>query len=101
MESRVRVLLVCGGLPTPVSQFEVFDPPGHFVARLDLAFPEAKLAVEYDGAQHWQQRRADDRRRDALRALGWTVLVYSAADYYQDPTRIVGDVRAALSRQAA
>jgi very-short-patch-repair endonuclease len=101
MESRVRLLLVKGGLPRPVSQVSVYDAQGRFVGRLDLALPGTKVAVEYDGAQHWQQRRADDRRRDALRALGWTVLVFSAADYYQESERLVHEVRAAVARQAA
>jgi len=101
-ETRLRVRLVEFGLPRPIAQFEVRSPRGEFVARLDLAYPQHKVAVEYDGAWHWKQRRDDDRRRDAMRAAGWVVLVYDADDVYGGPERIVREVRQALrARQLA
>jgi hypothetical protein len=101
METRTRVLLVSSGMPRPVAQFDLTDAAGRFVARLDLAYPELKIAIEYDGAWHWRQRREDDRRRDAVRALGWIVLVFSADDIFGDPDRVVNDVWAARRRAAA
>jgi hypothetical protein len=98
METRLRLVLVFNGLPRPVSQLEVRDRGGRFVARLDLAYEAACVAVEYDGSLHWEQRRADDRRRDALRALGWTVLVFSGEDVYRRPITVARQVEAALSR---
>jgi hypothetical protein len=98
METRIRVLLIEWGLPRPVSQLNVYDPHGEFIGRLDLAYPEAKVAVEYDGAHHWEQRRADDRRRDRLRAQGWVVLVYSAEDYYEHRATICAEVARALAK---
>lgn len=93
MESRVRHLLVSAGLPRPTAQYVVVDAGGNFVARLDLAYEGIKLAIEYDGSWHWDERRADDRRRDAVRALGWTVIVVSAEDYRDAPRRVVEHVR--------
>jgi hypothetical protein len=101
METRLRLVLVFNGLPRPVSQLEVFGRDGRFVARLDLAYEAYKVAVEYDGAEHWAQRRYDDRRRDALRVLGWTVLVFSAEDVYRTPLTVASRVRAALVRAGA
>jgi hypothetical protein len=98
METRIRVLLIEWGLPRPVSQLNVYDQHREFIGRLDLAYPEAKVAVEYDGAQHWEQRRADDRRRDRLRAQGWVVLVYSAEDYYEHRQTIGVEVTRALAK---
>jgi hypothetical protein len=98
METRVRLLLVRAGLPRPLPQHVVLDHVGEFVARLDLAYPERRLAIEYDGSFHWNQRRADDRRREALREVGWTVLVVSADDYYRTPETVIAKVRRALSR---
>jgi hypothetical protein len=63
METRVRLRLIDFGLPAPETQFEVRTPSGAFVARLDLAYPDCKVAVEYDGAWHFARRREDDRRR--------------------------------------
>ncbi|HEX3823092.1 MAG TPA: DUF559 domain-containing protein [Mycobacteriales bacterium] len=96
METRLRLVLVLGGLPRPQAQVVVTDRNGKFVARVDLAYVDQRLIVEYDGALHWEQRRHDDRRRDALRALGWMVLVFSAEDYYTSPVATVTKVRQAL-----
>lgn len=101
METRLRLVLVLGGLPKPEPQIVVRTPSGVFVARVDMGYEALKVAVEYDGAWHWQQRRKDDRRRDALRKLGWTVLVFSAEDVYQHKLDVVRAVRDALAAAAA
>ncbi|HWC36465.1 MAG TPA: DUF559 domain-containing protein [Mycobacteriales bacterium] len=100
MESRLRVLLVTSGFDTPVAQYVVTDASGRFVARADFAYPEQRIILEYDGALHWEQRRADDRRRDAIRSLGWTVLVASRSDYYDQPQALVMRLREAFAAAA-
>lgn len=94
-ESRVRVALVVAGLQ-PVPQFEV-HAAGEFVARVDLAFPDARLAVEYEGAYHFadEQIVRDDARYARLRAAGWRFIRVSAADL-RDLDALVARVRAAL-----
>lgn len=99
METRVRLLVVLAGLPRPTPQLIVLDRLGRFVARADLGYERERLIVEYDGAFHWEQRREDDRRRDAMRDLGWTVLVVSREDYYETPQRIVAEVSRALRKE--
>jgi hypothetical protein len=101
METRVRLLIVLAGLPSPELQVLIRDHAGRIVARADLGYESARLAIEYDGALHWAQRRADDRRRDLMRELGWDVLVVSSEDYYQTPGLIVAKVRGALVKRAA
>jgi very-short-patch-repair endonuclease len=59
------------------------------------------LIVEYDGAFHWEQRREDDRRREAMRALGWEVIVLSSEDYYKRRDQMLARVREALIRRRA
>jgi hypothetical protein len=100
MESRLRLLLIRSGIGVPVAQYEVRTHDGGFVGRADFAYPAQRVIVEYDGAQHWDQRRADDRRRDAMRALGWTVIVASRSDYYESPEAFVALVRRALAAAA-
>ena len=97
METRLRLLLLRAGLPRPLAQWEVRNEANVFVARLDLAWPEFKVSIEYDGAQHWAERRHDDRRRAAARSLGWHVDVVSAEDYYRTPDDIVVMVKRALA----
>jgi very-short-patch-repair endonuclease len=101
MESRLRVLLITSGFQSPVAQYVVTDRAGKFIGRADLAFPRQRLIVEYDGSLHWEQRRDDDRRRDAMRELGWTVLVASRADYYEHADEFIATVRRAMQSAAA
>jgi len=101
MESRLRLVLIAGGLPRPEAQFEVRRPDKSFVGRVDLAYPELKIAIEYDGAWHWKQRREDDRRRAAIRALGWEVHVFSADDIYGARERLVAEVQASRRKRSA
>jgi very-short-patch-repair endonuclease len=101
MESRLRVLLLSSGFDSPIPQYVVRNRAGGFVARVDLAYPDQRIIVEYDGSHHWEQRRADDRRRDALRALGWTVIVVSAQDYYKSPQDLLAQLRRAFAAAAA
>ncbi len=61
------------GLPQPVRQHPL---PGSLPGRVDLAYPEALLLVELDGATHMLMETArHDQRRDAAAAVaGWQVL---------------------------
>ena len=65
-----------------VAQYVVKAEDGRFIARVDLAFPEAKVAVEYDGAWHGEpgQFRRDRERLNRLTAAGWRVIFVTAAD---------------------
>ncbi|WP_100499499.1 endonuclease domain-containing protein [Geodermatophilus chilensis] len=100
-ESRLRVLLGLAGL-LAVPQYTVRDRDGRFVARVDLAFPEQRVAVEYDGAWHGApgQLTRDRRRLNALVAAGWTVLHVTAADLRQ-PEDLVARVAALLTRSSS
>lgn len=100
MESRLRLLLMRGGFGRPVAQHVVTDPAGGFVARADFAYPDKRIIVEYDGSLHWGQRRDDDRRRDKIRALGWTVLVAGRSDYYDQPDAFLVQLRRAFAAAA-
>lgn len=98
-ETRTRLLLVAAGLPHPTTQIEVRDGIGHFVARLDMGWPQYKVAVEFDGAQHWtdpSQRSRDIDRIAELHALGWIVVRVSSEMLRRRPAVILRRVRAAL-----
>lgn len=101
METRLRLVLIEGGLPRPEAQWEIKNSAGVVKWRLDLAYPDVKVAIEYDGAWHWKQRRDDDRRRAALRALGWDVHVFDSDEVYGNPDRVVSEVRAAIRARRA
>jgi very-short-patch-repair endonuclease len=96
-ESRLRVLLTLAGLPA-VPQYTVRDEAGTFVARVDLAFPDRRIAVEYDGLWHAEpgQFGRDRRRLNRLVAAGWIVLHVTAADLH-DPEVLVARIRELLA----
>jgi very-short-patch-repair endonuclease len=97
-ETKLRLLMRRAGLPEPVAQHEIRHG-GRFVARVDFAWPELKVAVEYDGLWHAQddQFGKDRRRLNRLREAGWTVVFVTAADLH-DPHRLIASIRAALRR---
>ncbi|MFQ4149899.1 DUF559 domain-containing protein [Arthrobacter sp. LAPM80] len=75
-ETRIRLALERAGLPVATLNFVVVDLEGHYVSWPDLAFPQWKLAIEYDGAHHLSGRQQDiDSARDKLmKRLGWRQL---------------------------
>lgn len=97
MESRLRMLLVQAGLPRPEAQVTLNGASGAFVARVDLHYPKARLAIEYDGAQHRDQLIDDNRRQNRLHDIGVTVLRYTAPDLKDQPNHVVEQVRRALA----
>lgn len=96
MESRIRVAIEDAGLPMPVLQHRV----GPYL--LDLAYPELKLMIEYDGQEHLTPKRAhrDLRRQAYLSEAGWEALRFLSKEVFQ-PVLVAGRVRAAILRRAA
>ena len=91
----LRLLLVRDGLPRPVTQVQVGK------RRIDMGWPEWKVGVEYDGAQHWTdpERHAEDiERLEYLAAQGWTIVRVSARQLRYDRPGIVMRVRRALAQ---
>ena len=99
MESRLRLLLVLGGLPRPAVQHPVADERGRVIAYLDLAYPRQRIGIEYDGGYHLmpEQVAKDIRRGTRLIDLGWRVYRFTAPDVLRTPQRTVNLVRAALN----
>jgi len=98
-ESKVRVVLRLAGLE-PVSQYWIVDRNGHRIVRVDLAFPDHRLAVEYDG--DWRDGEAwalnkDRARLNQVRDLGWDV-VFITAPMLRHPTTVLSTVHSALIR---
>ena len=82
METRVRLLLVASGFPCPVVGADLFAED-QWIARPDMCWPQARIAIEYDGAHHYSsqhQMRSDVARRENVERLGWRVLVLYSQD---------------------
>ena len=94
-ESWLRLRLVDAGFPFPRPQYEVIDHRGRVIARIDLAYPEIRLAMEYDGAayhSHEEDRSHDEERRDLLTdAYGWRFEPATKSDVFgSDPAYEIG-----------
>ncbi len=100
----VRVLTDHGFAP-PVPQYVIRDQRGEFVARVDLAYPSAQIAIEYESYQHHVGKHAlvrDSRRRNQIAALGWMVLSATAEDVrYGQGTALASTLRRSLQRRTA
>ena len=95
-EARIARLLVRAGLPAPVQQHRVRI--GGRTLRIDLAYPRAGIAIEYDGWAFHSTRSAFDRdraRANDLVLLGMHVLRFTSTSSDQ---QVVDTVRAALAR---
>jgi hypothetical protein len=77
-ESWLRLRIIDAGFPRPRVQIEIRTAEGRLVYRLDMGWPDRRLAVEYDGQDHHssQSDRAHDaaRRLDLQQTYGWTVV---------------------------
>lgn len=98
-ETRTRLFLIENGLTGFVLQHR----PAGTSYRLDLAWPEFKVAVEYDGEDHRtkKQQAADEIRRNRLRAAGWYIEVVTATALSRTPQEILFHVRQALRARGA
>ncbi|MET8120180.1 DUF559 domain-containing protein [Micromonospora sp. NPDC005189] len=96
-ESQLRVRLVLGGLPRPVAQHPI-QLAGGLVLHPDLAWPEFRVAVEYDGRWHSdpEQLHRDRRRLNLLVGAGWLVLHVTSRRLQNDFPAVLSEVRSAL-----
>ncbi|MGN6407416.1 MAG: endonuclease domain-containing protein, partial [Curtobacterium sp.] len=82
METRVRLAVVDAGFPEPQLNIDVHDGAGVFLGRVDMAWPELRIALEYDGDHHREREtfHHDQRRRNGFEVNGWLVIHVTATD---------------------
>lgn len=110
-ETRTRLLCRSQGLPVPVAQYVVRHPDGRVAARVDFAWPEYGVLLEFDGREKYEKFRRpgesvadavirEKRREDMLRELtGWIVIRLTWADLAR-PAETAARIRRALTRAA-
>lgn len=101
MESRLRLLLVLAGLPRPRAQFVVQDAESRTAVWLDLAYPELRIGIEYDGEHHTEpdQVLRDIGRGTRLLDRDWWVYRYTKHEILARPDLIVAEVTRARERR--
>ena len=81
-ENRLRRALIAAGLPKPVRQFELYDDRG-LAATFDLAYPEARIGIEFDSYRHHSGRKAwrhDQARHNRATAVRVARVFHLTAD---------------------
>jgi very-short-patch-repair endonuclease len=102
MESRLRMMIVLAGLAEPTVALRINYPDGRLRYRLDLSYPELKLAVEYDGRQHAEdttQWEGDVERDYWFENNGWMKVKVLAAGVFKRPEHTLMRIRAALLKR--
>jgi REase_MTES_1575 len=103
MESEARLVMIDGGLPEPLLQVQIIDRDG-FLWRVDFAWPDQMVAVEYDGFDYHsspEHLRRDRQKRAALQELGWSCISIVSDDVRHHPVSMVRRINAQLERGAA
>lgn len=105
-ESRTRLACWRQGLPPPEPQYEIWTQ-GRLLGRLDLAWPELGVWIEFDGKEKYVKYLKpgesvvdavvrEKKREDAIRRVtGWVCIRITWADLYH-PERIAEQVRQAF-----
>jgi very-short-patch-repair endonuclease len=97
-ESELRVILRRAGFPVVVQH--VIKDGARRIMRADLALPELRIAILYDGAWHalrdvLENDRAQQR---ALQQAGW-LAVHVTANLLRDVTALIAAVAAVVDRR--
>jgi very-short-patch-repair endonuclease len=100
LEPRMARLLRTAGLPQAIFHYVIRTPAGVFLAEVDFAYPEIKLAIEVDGFEKHGTPRAmakDFVRQNGLVPYGWPVLRFTWRQVVREPEMVARTVAAALA----
>lgn len=103
LESRGRMAMILGGLPTPLSNVWIDDGP--MPRRVDHLFVDGALVVEADGATKYDNGRAsaiiraEKDREWRLRSMGFEVVRYDDRLARGQPAELVRRIRLLLERR--
>lgn len=101
-ETRTRLALMAYGLPAPEVNHPVRLGNGR-TALMDMAYPQVRIAIEYDGGHHRfsaEQVLRDDKRREALERLGWIYIKVTVLDLRDEESRAALAERVASALEA-
>jgi hypothetical protein len=104
LEARMARLISAQALPPAVPEYRVWTDAGQFLARVDFAYPELRLAIEVDGYEPHSSVdafRQDRTRQNALVEEGWTVLRFTWPEVDRGAPHVGRTIRAARRRLAA
>ena len=101
-ESHLRVLLMDWDAPEPTLDYDVRAHNGMLLGCSEIAYPELRLAFEYEGDHHRTDRfqwNRDIAKYQAYTRSGWEVMRITASAMYGNPDRLRDQVFEALGRR--
>lgn len=101
-ETLLRVVLVWAGIPEPVINTRILDSEGRFLAMPDIAWPDYRLASEYEGDYHRVERgqfHHDIGRIERMADEGWGVVRVSAPALFDETPALVARVARRLAER--
>lgn len=111
-ETRARFLCWAQHLPAPIPNYSVRDECGVEVARVDLAWPELGVFLEFDGKVKYESRRREgesvvdcvlrEKQRESMicELTGWRCIRITWGDLYR-PAEVAGRIRKLFAARAA
>ncbi|MCB0906225.1 MAG: type IV toxin-antitoxin system AbiEi family antitoxin domain-containing protein [Nocardioidaceae bacterium] len=110
-ESRGRWLFLQGGIPAPLTQFQVFDASGELIGTSDWAWPTHGLLGEFDGKTKYGRLLqpgqdpgevvfAEKHREDRMREASGCAMVRLIWSDYDRPRLTVDRIRSLLRHPA-
>ena len=98
-ESWLLWRVVDSGFPVPEVNWRLIGLDGIEIYRLDLAWPELRILVEYDGyAAHVGRESEDAARAEDLRRRGW-IIIRAVADDLASPGRLEAELERAFGQR--
>ncbi|MBT1174314.1 hypothetical protein JS530_02105 [Bifidobacterium sp. LC6] len=80
METRTRLVPVRYGLDMPQVNYLIFLGGSGKPVYLDLAYPEYKICIEYEGSHHARQWLGDTKRRQDIEDAKWKYIQVTKLD---------------------
>lgn len=100
MESEARLVMIDRGLPLPELQYAICGRDSE-LWRVDFAWPEVRLAAEYESID-WHAGRnemlRDKARWGKIQELGWTIIPIVVDDVRWEPDRLAYRITSHLNR---
>ena len=100
-ETELRLLVTRAGLPEPVVNQRHYGAGGEYLGRGDLAYPEWKVLLEYDGSHHYldeAQGHIDVERLARFADDDWGTVRINRSNVHI-PGYVVAKVTAALRKK--
>ncbi|QIK63580.1 hypothetical protein G7068_10510 [Leucobacter viscericola] len=101
-ETHLRLAIVDAGMPEPELDVDVYDCMGRFLGCSELAYPEFKIALEYEGDHHRTKTRQWNRdleKYEDYKRVDWEVIRVTKWLLYSRRKKLLTQVRDALARR--